>query len=245
MILEDLLELLQKHAPDSVIEQYCIGGHYTGVKLEKEMGVAYTPSDILLSFELDNITGADAMRTARLALSDRILERTIGIATINALSWGIIPKRYQVCVGDPLKRIVIRDKIVVMVGYFPPVAEQLSSIAKDLRIIERKEMEGTHPSEDAEDVMSDADVIIITGSALIYGGMEVYLQYGMNADEVIVLGPTASMLPDPFFERGATIVAGIQITDPNAALDIISHAGGVHDLIGKCARKVYFRAGRT
>ncbi|MDI6640482.1 MAG: DUF364 domain-containing protein [Methanocellales archaeon] len=245
MILEDLLELLQKHAPDSVIEQYCIGGHYTGVKLEKEMGVAYTPSDILLSFELDNITGADAMRTARLALSDRILERTIGIATINALSWGIIPKRYQVCVGDPLKRIVIRDKIVVMVGYFPPVAEQLSSIAKDLRIIERKDMEGTHPSEDAEDVMSDADVIIITGSALIYGGMEVYLQYGMNADEVIVLGPTASMLPDPFFERGATIVAGIQITDPNAALDIISHAGGVHDLIGKCARKVYFRAGRT
>ncbi|MBU2617695.1 MAG: hypothetical protein KKI07_03350 [Euryarchaeota archaeon] len=245
MILEDLLELLQRHAPDSVIEQYCIGGHYTGVKLEKEMGVAYTPSDILLSFELStDFTGADAMRTARLALSDRILERTFGIATINALSWGIIPNRYQVCVGDPLKRIVIRDKIVAMVGYFPPVAEQLSSIAKDLRIIERKDMEGTHPSEDAEDVMSDADVIIITGSALIYGGMEVYLQYGMNADEVIVLGPTASMLPDPFFERGATIVAGIQITDPNAALDIISHAGRVRDLIGKCARKVYFRADR-
>lgn len=244
MILEDLLELLQRHAPDSVIEQYCIGGHYTGVKLEKEMGVAYTPSDILLSFELStDFTGADAMRTARLALSDRILERTFGIATINALSWGIIPDRYEVCVGDPLKRIVIRDKIVVMVGYFPSV-EQLSSIAKDLRIIERKDMEGTHPSEDAEDVMFDADVIIITGSALIYGGMEVYLQYGMNADEVIVLGPTASMLPDPFFERGATIVAGIQITDPNAALDIISHAGGVHDLIGKCARKVYFLADR-
>jgi len=241
MILEDCIKLLEGHISEApVIQRYCVGGRYSGVKLDGEAGIAYTPADVMASFDLDlDISGSDAMRIARWALNNDILKRTIGIATINALSWTIIPQHYRFYKADPLETIDIKNKIVAMVGHFPPLVEQFLPIVKELRVIERKDMEGTYRTEDAEAVMSDADIIIVTGSALIYGGIEEYLKHGGDAEEVIVLGPTASMLPDPFFKRGATIVAGIQILNPDAALDIISHSGGARDL-GDSARKIYF-----
>ncbi len=240
MILEDCIKLLKEHMQESpTIQRYCIGERYSGVKLGREAGIAYTPSDVISSFHLDfDITGSHAMHTAGLALSDDILKRTIGIAAINALSWTIIPGRYRLRQGNPLDQIGMKNRVIAMVGYFPPLVDRFSPLAKELRIIEREGI-GVHQSTDAKDVMADAEIVIITGSALIYGGMEKYLEYGKNADEVIVLGPTASMLPDPFFKRGATIVAGIRIVDADAALDIISYSGGARDL-GDSARKIYF-----
>jgi hypothetical protein len=240
MLLDEVLGLLKGYSPTQAIQRYCIGERYCGVLLNKEAGIAYTPADVMTSFELDfDIAGFDAMRIAQWALNSDILKRTIGIATINALSWTIIPQHYRFYVTDPLEAIDIKDRIVAMIGYFPPLVEQFSPIVKEPRVIERKDMEGTYWPEDAEAVMSDADIVIITGSALIYGGMEKYLECSKNADEVIVLGPTASMLPDPFFKRGATIVGGIQILDADTIFDIISRSGGARDL-GDSARKIYF-----
>jgi len=240
MILEDSIKLLEGHISEApTIQRYCVGGRYSGVMLDGQAGIAYTPADVMASSELDlDIFGSDAMRIARWALNNDILKRTIGIAAINALSWMVIPECYCSHQGDPLDQINIEDRVIAMVGYFPPLVSRFSPLAKEVRIIERGGI-GVHQSKDAKDVMADAEIVIITGSALIYGGMEKYLECSKNADEVIVLGPTASMLPDPFFKRGATIVAGIQILDADSILDIISHSGGARDL-GNSARKIYF-----
>jgi len=240
MILKDCIKLLQEHiSGNPTIQRYCIGECYSGIKLDGGAGIAYTPNDVISYFDLGfDITGSDAMRITSLALGDDILKRTIGIAAINALSWMVIPGCYCPNQGDPLDQINIEDRVIAMVGYFPPLVDRLSPLATELRIIER-EGTGVYQSTDAKDVMSDAEIVIITGSALTYGGMEKYLECSKNADEVIVLGPTASMLPDPFFKRGATIVAGIQIIDADAILDIVSRSGGARDL-GNSARKTYF-----
>jgi len=240
MILEDSIKLLKEHIHESpTIQRYCIGECYSGIKLDGGAGIAYTPNDVISYFDLGfDITGSDAMRIASLALGDDILKRTIGIAAVNALSWTVIPRRYSFHQGSPLDQIDMEGKVIAMVGYFPPLVDRLSPLVKELRIIER-EGTGAYQSTDAKDVMSDAEIVIITGSALTYGGMEKYLEYTKNADEVIILGPTASMLPDPFFKRGATIVAGIQILDADTILDIVSRSGGARDL-GNSARKTYF-----
>jgi uncharacterized protein (DUF4213/DUF364 family) len=58
-----------------------------------------------------------------------------------------------------------------MVGYFRPLLHRFEH-AGNLKIIERNEMEGVYPPEKAEEVLGEADVVLITGSCLVYGGLE-------------------------------------------------------------------------
>jgi uncharacterized protein (DUF4213/DUF364 family) len=55
--------------------------------------------------------------------------------------------------------------------------------------------------------------------------------------QIIVTGPTASMLPDAFFSRGVTILGGIVVTKPDALLDIISEGGSGYHFFGKSAER--------
>lgn len=51
--------------------------------------------------------------------------------------------------------------------------------------------------------------------------------------EIIVTGPTASMLTEAFFERGLTTLGGIVVTKPNELLDVISQAGSGYQFFSK------------
>jgi len=55
--------------------------------------------------------------------------------------------------------------------------------------------------------------------------------------EVVLLGPTASITPQPFFKRGVTAVMGVKITDPEKMLKVVSEAGGSGQLLSTCAKK--------
>lgn len=42
---------------------------------------------------------------------------------------------------------------------------------------------------------------------------------------VLITGPTVSMLPDAFFEKGVTMLGGVIVTKPDEVLNVISEAG--------------------
>ncbi|MDI6806775.1 MAG: DUF364 domain-containing protein [Candidatus Aenigmarchaeota archaeon] len=228
-ILEEELELLPKS--EDLVEDLSIGARYIALKLSSgKCAVSYRPREV---FSYPEIKGKNAISIAELALSDNLGERAIGITAINALTKFPTPVRY----GDPLDNLNVKDKVVATVGYFHPVIERFSSSAKELRVIERRDMPNTYPPEKAEEILKEASVVIITGSALVYGGMEDYLENSKNAEDVLVIGPTSSMHPEPFFRRGATMVGGIEILDSEK---IFTSEKQCKDIFDVYTRKIYF-----
>jgi len=234
-ILEDELELLKRPELLSLmIDDYTVGVKYAVVKLSSgTCGVAYYPHDVVSS--TPRIGRKDAFSVAELALSDNLGERSLGVAAINALSWEAIPKS-SVRYGDPIDSVDPENEIVAMVGYFKPLLPRFSS-AKELRIIERKGMEGTYPPSRAREALGTSSIVIITGSALVYGGMEDYLEWSKDAEDIIVMGPTSSMLPEPFFKRGADMVAGVEVTN---CKNLFESYMICRDVLRVCGKKIYF-----
>ena len=170
---------------------------------------------------------------------DTALEVAIGIATVNALSAPFI--EWQT--GDPMALLDSGVDTIATVGLFRPAFRKFSDV--DVRVIERKPIGDvstpdsvtvrTYRPADAADAMADAEVVFITGSTLIYGGLERYLETAPETATVVLIGATASVLPEPVFAAGVTVVAGASVTDPDQVRDAIQanacgtelHAAGV------------------
>jgi uncharacterized protein (DUF4213/DUF364 family) len=55
---------------------------------------------------------------------------------------------------------------------------------------------------------------------------------------VLITGPTVSMLPDAFFEKGVTMLGGVIVTKPDEVLNVISEAGSGYHFFGKSAERM-------
>ena len=77
----------------------------------------------------------------------------------------------------------------------------------------------------AEEVLPRADVVIITGTALANGTIDRLLELSKNAREKGLVGPTASIFPDPIFRHGVTLIGGVRVTDGEKIIQIISEGG--------------------
>jgi hypothetical protein len=77
----------------------------------------------------------------------------------------------------------------------------------------------------AVETVADANVVVITGSALVEGGLDALLDAARSARRVVLAGPTASPWPPPFFERGVHVLGGIRVRDGAALLQLVSEGG--------------------
>ena len=64
------------------------------------------------------------------------------------------------------------------------------------------------PVEPASETISKADCLIITGTTLINDTLEELLRLKKADARVVVLGPTAGMLPEAFFRRDVDVLGG-------------------------------------
>lgn len=72
-------------------------------------------------------------------------------------------------------------------------------------------------------------MLIITGTTLINDTLEDLLSMRKPGAKVVVMGPTASMLPEAFFRRGVSLPGGVIVTEADRVLDVIAEAGsGYH-----------------
>lgn len=186
--------------------------------------------------------GADGGCRARPPESGRVT-RAVGIATLNALSSPHVSWR----TGDPMALLDDRVGTVVTVGLFRPAFRKFGDVA--VRVIERDPVEDV-PAPDSVDVrvftpsqtgaaMDGADVVFVTGSTLVYGGIEGYLDAAPDAATVVCIGATASLLPEPLFDAGVDVVAGADVTDPEEARVAVADGACGTDLHDRGVRKVY------
>ena len=172
--------------------------------------------------------------------------RALGIAAANALSVPHIDWR----AGDPMALLDADVDRIATVGLFAPAFRKFDGV--EVRVIERAPVEDppapdgvrtkTFPVSDTDAAMSGADVVFVTGSAFIYGGVEAYLDAAPAAATVVVIGATASFLPEPLFDRGVDVVAGTSVAALDSVRAAVTAGACGTDLHDAGLRKVYAAA---
>jgi uncharacterized protein (DUF4213/DUF364 family) len=119
---------------------------------------------------------------------------------------------------------------VALVGHFPFIVE-LRPLTKELWVIEQRPSEGEHPPEAAADLIPQADVVAITGTALINHTLEGLLALCRPETFVMILGPSTPLSP-VLFEHGVAMLSGAGVVDEEAAMRTISQGATFQQVEG-------------
>jgi len=244
------------------IERVVIGIFFTGVKLsDGSGGICFTPikeipdavccpsSARAMPFP-GRFTGCSAAEFIRDLPQAPPLKKAVGIAIVSALSESCRKRRVDLHFGretgkDVLDTTPIPDEgYVVVVGALVPILKRLKTRGKpfgilelDPRTLKPDELPFIIPKNQTEAAIQRADMLIITGTTLLNNTLEPLLATAKPGTTIIVVGPTASMLPDAFFRRGVTLLGGDVVIAPDVLLDTIAEGGSGYHFFGKSAEK--------
>jgi uncharacterized protein (DUF4213/DUF364 family) len=247
-ILDDLLRTL---VDDQPVRSVLVGAHWTAV-CSRSCGLASTLLDAKPHGESQvrdagKLETLSARELAEYARSDLLLEASIGVAAINSLLDVDESSAVEINAGEVLVERG-RGRRVALVGHFPFIP-RLRESAGDLWVIEQHPAQGEYPAEAAPDLIPRADVVAITGTALINHTLEGMLALCRPEALVMVLGPSTPLSP-VLFDHGATVISGARVVDEEATLRTIREGatfrqvGGVRLLTLAGARDSRAEAGR-
>ncbi|MBD3254622.1 MAG: hypothetical protein GF383_05990 [Candidatus Lokiarchaeota archaeon] len=254
MILEKTIDLINqiyrthKIIPP-VIRKVVIGLGYTAVEItpfgfDPFLGLAYTLPDIIKRTNCSKIQFAGKLTSFSLnemlswAIEPPNLRKIIGIALLNALSQHILEIRnpHTKIKGDLIKYLGINQNSTVMfVGLIKPLIAEISKITRNIRLVEKRRspnqkfMEFTIKNDLSEikESKKQVDYLFLTGTTLINDTIEdILTEYKAKARKIILIGPSASILPDILFEFGVDIVGGMKIIESKSTIKVIAEAGG-------------------
>lgn len=235
-IIQEIIESVEEKAKNKKVKDLRIGLCYTAVLLnDGKSGLAYTfhspkAPPCINSLDAGTIKGKNVTEVIHYALSDNLLESSVGIATINAIINQQINNAIE---GDILDVISLKNSDTVgMVGFFGPLIDPLRKSVNKLYIFEKRDITDfpdVYPSEKTSEILPECDVIIISATTLINKTIEPLLSISKDARETIILGATTPFLPQVFVKRGATMLSGINVLDEDRVLRIVSEGGGMRD----------------
>ncbi len=123
-----------------------------------------------------------------------------------------------------------RGRNIALVGHFPFVPE-LRSAAAQLWVIEQQPVEGDYPAEAASDLIPRADLVAITGSALINGTLDALLALRRPEAMVMLLGPSTPLSPI-LFDHGVDILSGTRVADELSVLRAVGQGASFRQVEG-------------
>lgn len=269
-ILEEAADLaLERLGPEArrlCVERVVVGLFFTGVRLSNSAGgVCYTPvkeipeavccpSSVGRTFDPVRVRGAPVAEILSALGSREPVKVAVAIATLNALSATCWEK--GLTGGHPMRRGVDAQDLIPMregaavavVGAFVPTLRALKRrggrwwvVEKDSRTLKEDELAHFVPAADAEPVLNEADVLVVTGVTLINHTLEGILRAAKPGAEVAVMGPTASLLPEPLFARGATLVGGVWVRRTDELLDVLAAGGSGYHFFDSLADRIAIR----
>lgn len=252
-----------------VVDRAVFGLFFSGVKLSTgHGGLCFTPVKEMpeavccpSSARAMPLSGRLRNRPVREYLNDifneNVLRRTLGIAALNALSMMAWEKRgvqdYEVLMGcDAFDELDVTNYAnTVVVGALVPMLKKLISanaefhvLEQDPRTLKAREMEHYAPASSWEQFVPKADLLVITGVTILNNTLPDLLRAAKPGAEILVTGPTASMIPDALFANGVTMLGGIQVTKADELLDIISEGGSGYHFFGKYAERTVIKKRR-
>jgi uncharacterized protein len=245
------------------LDKLTIGLFFTGVKLSNGIGgICYTPikeipkavccpSSAGSTFNPEKINGMPVDEVLTGLFSPEPIKTAVSIATLNALSNTLweqgLTGNYTITRNMDAQEAVQMpvEKSVAVVGAFVPTLQALKRrggtwwvIEQEPKALKLDEMPHYIPAESSEGVIGIADVLIITGVTLINHTLERILSAAKPDAEIAVMGPTASLLPEPLFERGVRIVGGVSVTKPDTLLQVLAAGGSGYHFFDKYADRI-------
>ena len=237
MILDDLLQEAEAKLAERTVADVRIGLGYTAVVLDDGgcglAGTMVDPSDWRCTVlpEAGELVGWPAVQAAEMALAQNPVAASVGVATVNAAL-----NRAGEAGPDVMDVLPIDRAKVGMVGMFEPYVERLRQRAAELHVFERRPVApGVLPESEAERILPECDVVILTSLALVNKTLDRLLE--LASGEVALLGPTTS-LSAVFASRGVDHLFGVVVEDSVRVREIVSQAGGTRRF-AQAVRKVY------
>jgi len=266
-ILEETVDHVKNSLNESIhdihVERAVIGIFFSGVILNTgHAGICATPikeipeavccpSSARSMPNAGHLTERSVLKYLNDALSKIPMKKAMGISVLSALSSYCREKEfvngYDMKVGvDAINCIdLTEDSYPVVIGAIAPFLRVLKSRKKpfsvielDTRTLKADELPFYVPPGKTDEIVPKADILVITGTTLINGTLEGILELARPETQVVVLGPTASILPHAFFKRGVDILGGDIITHPHKMLDTLAEGGSGYHLYGHSAERV-------
>ena len=182
--------------------------------------LGHTLRDLQSRPERYELIACSPLEAAQLYGGEAGWQRSLGMAAVNAISQYFIK-----CSGLALTESVkTMDLLAVepsdhigMVGYFPPLVEQIRALNVPLTVIEldekwQQQEKGFEVTLDPTR-LSRCNKILCTGTILVNQTLDAVLAHTGDAQQLYLIGPTVGCLPDPLFNRGVTAVGGCQVVD--------------------------------
>ena len=230
-IIDDLLSTLSYEALVKDVRQ----GPFQTAVLTRHCGLASTPHDPGPHHEQTPVKEAglllqkDAQELARMANSLSPMESAIGMATINSLIEVDEQRCVELNAGDLLAKKG-EGKRVAIVGHFPFVS-RLRKMVKELWVVERNPQEGDVAEAEAENLIPQAEVIGITGTAFTNHTIERLLGLCNPNAYVVILGGTVPLSP-LLFDHGINAISGTKVVNPPLALRCVSQGATFRQIKG-------------
>jgi len=243
-----------------------IGLFFTGVKLSNgECGVCFTtikdipqavccPGSAGRIPDPRKVRGMGVEEALSSLYSPEPIKVAVAIATLNGLSSTCLSRGWKAhyhirTKTDALDLVPMPEESrVVVVGAIVPALQKLKQrggewwvIEQDPRTLKADEMPHFVPAESSREAIDRAEVLIITGTALVNHTLDRILEGTRPGIEITVVGPTASLLPDPLFERGVKLVGGVRVKRPDELLSVLAAGGSGHHFFDHLAERIVIR----
>lgn len=193
------------------------------------IGLAYVGlDDTHARLEGIDVSAADPLRLIKASVAAHGTERSIGMATANALTRWLFertayePPRSRDSIGGIRVDAGVR---VGMVGFFKPLLSRVLETGSDLTVLELPPEEpGTrdgwritlNPAD-----LADCSQILCTSTVLLNDTLDRVRAACRAAEDFVLIGPGAGCLPDPLFARGVTRLGGSWILDSAGVIDAL------------------------
>ena len=231
-ILEDLIE--QLNPDEGSLRDVIVGAHWTAV-MTQGCGLASTMGDPHPHTgpsvrDAGKLSEKGIGELVRLARSEKLLEASIGMATINSLIEIDENRCSEVNAFDILAEQGA-GKDVAVIGHFPFVPK-LKELVRNLWVIEQRPRPGDLEADRAAEILPRCQVVAVTSTSFINHTLESLLDLCRNAF-VMLLGPTTPFTP-LLFEYGIDALSGTKVVDEarvirhvkeGATFQQIHHAG--------------------
>ena len=187
-------------------------------------GVALTPS---AEGSVGGMDTVDILKVLEESLSYDSGKRSFGLAVINAVS------QYKLMQNPPILFEDLRQQLtqfilqkttpsskIVFIGHLQPVVKALKAAGRNPVVFCRQHSDpanGIYSDIYEYDAMRDADIVVITGAALIGSTVDALLHFAKDVPIKIMAGFSAGVFPAWFHESGITHVASIYLENVKLA----------------------------
>ncbi len=231
-------------AEQTTIATLTIGLGYTAVEtVSGDVGLSYTMSEPAARCtrvpDYRDFEGRPANELLELLRSDHSLERSVGLATVNALN-----RRAALKLPEDDKDGFVRDygvgegTRVAMVGFFGPVIAQLEALGVQLRILDRDRDMGDERQFVAS-LESWPELLIITATTILNDSFERFVKAVGSGVKVFVLGPSTPMVPTAYRGLGVHRLGGMAPVEGARAIAAARQGGGTPQLSRFCRKVSY------